>query len=222
MISFPPLPPLPKDVDLDSATKFHPKRVAHIEKQRRRLLLSDLLFPEYVPKICHVKVEGFVQLLHLLKTSPEKKSSLLLPSSSLSKDLYRSTISKCNLHLNRIEEVKQSSHQQKQKQKQQQYRKDGRAMKQPIGDGKKDKGDMDRMLETHARIHGLNYRHCIAKSACPKRTVALESCWKKFGPEGFRIMIERSLVPYICREEREAVERCCGEKVQSFMRNVLD
>jgi len=144
----------------------------------------------------------------------------MLPSSLLSKDSYQSTISKCNLHLNRIEDVKQSS--QQQKQKQQQHRKDGRAVKQPISDRKKEKGDVDKMLETHARIHGLNYRHCIAKSACPKRAVALESCWKKLGPEGFRIMIERSLVPYICREEKEAVERCCGEKVQSFMRNVLD
>lgn len=85
-------------------------------------------------------------------------------------------------------------------------------------------GAAERFREANllGKAHELNFRHCISKSACPSRTSALSSCWKFLGPDNIGRAAERGMVEWVCRNEREAVERCTGSMAMELTRLAMN
>lgn len=71
-------------------------------------------------------------------------------------------------------------------------------------------------------LHRLNYRYCLGHGACPKRTEALHRCWNGTTPRLSMALLEVGKGGWICREEKLAVERCCGELVQGVVGSALE
>ena len=72
------------------------------------------------------------------------------------------------------------------------------------------------------KIHGTNYNVCLARAVCPERTNNLFSCWKSTDPRVVKAMAEQGLDQLMCIEERESVERCIGQKVQTIMKDIIN
>ena len=81
-------------------------------------------------------------------------------------------------------------------------------------------GQNDRSIES--LISEMNYRYCIASVTCPGRIAALNKCFSRYPPEFVEALYREGRRAYLCGKERGAVERCCGQKVQSVMRQLLE
>eukprot|EP00558_Chaetoceros_sp_UNC1202_P003254 CAMPEP_0197243990 /NCGR_PEP_ID=MMETSP1429-20130617/9253_1 /TAXON_ID=49237 /ORGANISM="Chaetoceros sp., Strain UNC1202" /LENGTH=162 /DNA_ID=CAMNT_0042704285 /DNA_START=12 /DNA_END=500 /DNA_ORIENTATION=+ len=73
-----------------------------------------------------------------------------------------------------------------------------------------------------AKIFDLNYGYCLAHVSCPQRTAVLNECFHRHPPEVVQALAQAGQHEFICMKERKAVERCCGQKVESIMRQVLE
>lgn len=72
-----------------------------------------------------------------------------------------------------------------------------------------------------SKIHSANYNVCLAHASCPQLSSQLLACWKRSDPTWVQHMQQHGLEQYICTEERMAVERCVGRRVQNAMKNIL-
>jgi hypothetical protein len=72
-----------------------------------------------------------------------------------------------------------------------------------------------------SKIHSANYNVCLAHASCPQLSSQLLACWKRSDPTWVQHMQQHGLEQYICTEERMAVERCVGRRVQNAMKDIL-
>jgi len=72
-----------------------------------------------------------------------------------------------------------------------------------------------------SKIYSANYNVCLAHTSCPQLSSRLLSCWKRSDPAWVQHMKEHEMERYVCMEERMAVERCVGRRVQNAMKDIL-
>jgi len=49
----------------------------------------------------------------------------------------------------------------------------------------------------------------------------LHGCWNRTSPEATKALIQSGRGGWICREEKLAVERCCGDLVKGVVQSTL-
>lgn len=73
-------------------------------------------------------------------------------------------------------------------------------------------------------LDDMNYRYCLAKEVCPHRMEAMEKCWDSFNSIQHvpKALVGTGNEDAVCGSEKKAVERCCGQIVQSLTRKMMD
>lgn len=71
---------------------------------------------------------------------------------------------------------------------------------------------------SYAKLYELNFNYCIASVTCPRRMNALNRCFSSLDPNLVRALAQAGQFDFICPQERKAVERAVGQKVQSAVR----
>jgi hypothetical protein len=193
--------------------------------QKQRQLLANVIFPSNMPGPCHPNVTSFVHLIRDLEIAakgeeksgdgnfgrtvdtPFSKDDLQrLKSNSTNGSItplkeIEVVQSKCNVHLRRAEHY------------------------QNIADKRKEEGaDKHSLFQvlSMAKIFQMNYQYCIAAVSCPQRVATFNHCFSKYTPDVIKAVVEAGQHKHLCGKERKAIERCCGQKVQSAMRKVLE
>ena len=214
--------------------------------QIQQRLMSDLIFPHHISKKMHARVDGMVRILQILKEDSslkadkegkkkdgkgEKKASftsdelrkMKRPSLSndgdpspfhqaikIDKSCRQFKVKSLQAHLNAL-----------------------RAKKEMLGSAV-DSGDGKTVVvadhlrlkfeeeKARSQIHVMNYRHCIAQVACPERTGRMINCWSAISPNTMKAVVQAQFDGLLCRDEREAVERCCGAAVERLMKAATD
>lgn len=196
-------PKLPEIKPIDS-----PKQ-QRISKQKQ--ILSKLIFPPHIPSECHPKVAQMASIIKELDPNEDRNfdaksasvSSPLLSKSdlpkidrSLAKDL-RELRSKCIVYA----------------QKSQQYQKELMKLK-------KEDASKKEIMEaaSYAKLFELNFNYCISSVSCPQRMNALNRCYSSLDANIVRAIAQAGQFEFICPQERKAVERSVGQKVQSVVR----
>jgi hypothetical protein len=213
-----------------------------LEKQRQ--LLANLIFPSHIPSPCHPNVSSLAEVIRDLKeiltrkesesksgggggsdscTSEEKcptTSSNLFSKQDIEllgrnprggtterfvtplQEILR-VHEKCDVYLRRAKHYEMLAKKQQQNEK-------------------LTKENKNALLETvsMSKIFQMNYRYCIASISCPKRVAILNNCYSQYPPEVVQAMVKAGQHEFLCTKERKAVERCCGQKVQSLVRNL--
>lgn len=173
------------------------------ENNRQRQILSKLIFPPHIPGECHPKVSVMASIVRELEEDDDDRSAPLLTmkdlpkiDQSLAKDL-KNLETKCGV-------FKKLSNQ---------YQKDYEKLK---ADDASKKDIME--AASYAKLYELNFNYCIATVSSPKRMRELNSCFKNLDVNTVRQIAQAGQLEYICPQERKAVERAVGQKVQRVVR----
>ena len=177
---------------------------------KQKQILSKLIFPPHIPGECHPKVAQMASIIKELDSKEENLDDNSVSSSSpllseidlpkidrsLAKDL-RELRSKCIVYAQRS----------------QQYQKELLKLK-------KDDASKKEIMETasYAKLYELNFNYCIASVTSPRRMNALNRCFSSLDPNLVRALAQAGQFDFICPQERKAVERAVGQKVQSAVR----
>lgn len=212
--------------------------------------MSEIIFPHNTPHQAHPKVESMVRLLRGLDLPPEgalrkyaKDQSVDENGFSLSKqDLeklehpsrmnalspsalrhVRNVGAKCRPFVLRAEESKALIDEAKARRSQ----KISSASDLDLDSSSGAENSLVPVAEANreniirAQINVLNYRYCIAESACPERMSRLKSCWQLMGPDIMKELVQHNMAEFVCKDEREAVERCCGAWVSRTLQSAM-
>ena len=71
---------------------------------------------------------------------------------------------------------------------------------------------------SYAKLFELNFNYCIASVSSPQRMRALNRCYSSLDANVVRAIAQAGQLEFICPQERKAVERAVGQKVQSAVR----
>ena len=215
--------PVPKVVVEES------KRIAERGLQKQRKILASLIFPNHIPQACFPDVTSFADLLQELKEAANRdaKVSSHAPivntdtscDSSFSRDDLQKLRSnptndaitplkeavhvhdRCDVFLRRAEKFEKEA------------------------DKKKEEGaEKNDILEalSMSKISHMNYSYCIASVSCPRRIAIFENCFQQYSRDVISAVAKEGQHKFLCQKERKGVERCCGQKVQSVMRKLLE
>ncbi len=191
--------------------------------QQQRKLLSNIIFPSNLPAPCHPNVKSFTHLIRDLEAaakgeeihgavndSPYKtfsKEDLQKLESNVTNDLItpRKEIeiiqSKCSVHLRRAEYFQRLANERKE-------------------EGADKKVVFEKL--SMAKIFQMNYEYCIASVSCPQRVAAFNHCFCNYTPDVIKAVVQAGQHKYICGKERQAIERCCGQKASAVIRKILE
>lgn len=177
---------------------------------KQKQILNKLIFPVHIPGECHPKVAHMASIIKELNSNEDKKvdtnsgseSSILSMSDlpkidqSLAKDL-RELRSKCIVFSRRSQEYQNELAQLQQRD----------ASKKEIMEA-----------ASYAKLFELNFNYCIASVSSPQRMRALNRCYSSLDANVVRAIAQAGQLEFICPQERKAVERAVGQKVQSAVR----
>lgn len=228
---------VPEIVSMEMKQKYQ----KGLEKQRQ--LLANLIFPSHIPSPCHPNVSSLAEVIRHLKetltrkesesksggggsdrcTNEEKKCPTSDNNLFSNQDIEllgrnpRGTTAqfvtplqeilrvheKCDVYLRRAKHYEMLAKKQQQNEK-------------------LTKENKNALLETvsMSKIFQMNYRYCLASVSCPKRVAVLNNCYSQYPPEVVQALVKAGQHEFLCTKERKAVERCCGQKVQSLVRNL--
>ena len=230
----PPPPPLPPPRSEDQTDRSP----THNERQKR--LISEIIFPPYIPNKCHADVGAMVRLLRDLNATsatvgrsingkgvgvsngddnfgtpfgPDEWRRMDNPSAPTGGPRVPSALAEAR-EINRVCRVYRT------KAEVERRKVLGARRNQEISGNTMDNSDEGAIQEAMARsrIHEMNYRHCIARETCPERTARLVACWKFVGPEAMSQASALDRDGLVCRNEREALVRCSGRLAQRLVR----
>jgi hypothetical protein len=81
---------------------------------------------------------------------------------------------------------------------------------------KKERAEMEQALLSTDTM----YRYCLAEVTSPKRMRNLRDCWRRTPKKMMEAALyDTQIASVICKEEKDAVERCAGRQVQHVFRS---
>jgi len=177
----------------------------------------ELRFPAYMSKPYHPDMDPIVRLLNPLRlndatTKPSEYQEDLLLSDQVSK-LKQSPFSP----LHRLE-----THVESQCGKYLQTMNQNRHLSKLAQEANEKTKFAEHQLKSNLDV--MNYRHCVASQICPQRMEALDKCWYRFEPHPHvpRALIGTGDEYTVCGAQKKAVERCCGQIIQSLTRQMMN
>ena len=237
MTSLPPPPvPSPLEAQEEALRKLPP---AQVELQRK--LMSELIFPPYIPRKCMPNVKTLDLLMTQMKAGDgdgggdggngNSGDNGDTPIALFTKDEWErikhpqpgSNGLSNTSPWEHVHHIDRSCRQFKLKHLHAKV-KALNAKKRLIEAGGESSADASAYEEEKARaiIMDMNYKFCQNQVSCPERMNRLATCWSAFGPVVIKKFTEAGQEGLICKSEREAVERCSGGLVQRLMRSATD
>jgi hypothetical protein len=80
----------------------------------------------------------------------------------------------------------------------------------------KDKTSQDSKRKLAA--DGMQLQSCLVARVCPQRWQRFGECWSHMPPELVQEFQQAGMAHYLCRSERQAIERCVGDFVSQSTR----
>ena len=240
MTSLPPPPvPSPLEAQEEALRKLPPAHRKQVELQRK--LMSELIFPPYIPRKCMPNVKTLDLLMTQMKAGDgdgggdggngNSGDNGDTPIALFTKDEWErikhpqpgSNGLSNTSPWEHVHHIDRSCRQFKLKHLHAKV-KALNAKKRLIEAGGQSSADASAYEEEKARaiIMDMNYKFCQNQVSCPERMNRLATCWSAFGPVVIKKFTEAGQEGLICKSEREAVERCSGGLVQRLMRSATD
>jgi hypothetical protein len=235
----PPRPPQPpsKEQQEEAIRKLPPAHRKQVELQRK--LMSELIFPPYIPRKCMPNTKPLDLLITQMKAGVgdggagdgNSNDNVDTPISLFTKEEWDrikhpqpGTNGLSNTSpWEHVHHIDRSCRQFKLKHLHAKV-KALNAKKRLIESGGQSTADASTYEEEKARsvIMDMNHKFCQNQVSCPERMNRLATCWSAFGPVAIKKFTEAGQEGLICKRERESVERCSGNLVQRLMRSATD
>ena len=194
-----------------------------LDKQRQ--VLANLIFPPHIPGPCHPNITSFVDLIRDLNEAAKVDSEMMQHKEQegshtfFSKnDIEKLESNPTNVRITPLAEINMLN------EKCDIYLRRAESFENIANDRKEKGSDKNRIIEavSMSKIFHMNHRYCIASLACPQRIAVLNQCFSRHSPEVVQALVRSGQHGYLCGKERNAVERCCGQKSQAVMRKILE
>eukprot|EP01083_Nonionella_stella_P082514 227757_1 len=181
---------------------------AGVDKQRE--ILSKLIYPSHIPMGILPKSTSMAELILDLDAAGKSQDDSNVFSQDDIQALNRNSK---NLKTTPFQEIKRIH------QKCDIYLRQSKKYEKEFLKRKELGADKNSILESKAmtQIYEVNYRYCLSHVSCPQRMAILNNCYGSYSGEIVKKLAESGQLDYICKNERTAIERCCGQKVEAVM-----